>query len=231
VIVLLAGWPQAGRASAAPEEHFAPTRITAHTRAVIVSPHPDDGVLGAGGLIQRIVGRHGSVEIVEVTSGDAFPKGVAALRQGQALTPDKYRWYGTVREHEELQAMRQLGVGRSRIRLLGFPDEGMCQLVDSKTRAQVFSSPYTQRDSPPATERLVADAKYRGDDAQAEFRDFLLAFRPTLIILPDGRDEHPDHCATAAAADVSPLSDSLSRLARRSDDGARQRQAVHAAPH
>ncbi|HZT75319.1 MAG TPA: PIG-L family deacetylase [Vicinamibacterales bacterium] len=171
--------------------------VSRATRAIIVSPHPDDGVLGAGGLIQRIVARGGSVQIIEMTSGDAFPKGVAAVRRvASPPTADAYRWYGTVREREVVRAMKALGVARSRVRLLGFPDEGLCQLADAHGANTVFASPYTRRDSPPAPEKMLADAKYRGADARQELENLFVAFRPNLIVTPDGHDEHPDHCAT-----------------------------------
>jgi LmbE family N-acetylglucosaminyl deacetylase len=171
-------------------------RVTAATRAIVISPHPDDGVLGAGGLIQRIVQRHGSVDVVEMTSGDAFPRGVKAVRRVDIPTPEAYRWYGTVRESEVFRAMTQLGVARSRVRLLGFPDEGLCQLADDHGSGAVFASPYTRRDSPPSQEQVLAGAKYRGADARKELEELLVAFRPNLLVIPDSHDEHPDHCAT-----------------------------------
>ena len=39
-------------------------------RVIIVAPHPDDEVLGAGGLIQAALSRDISVEVVAVTDGD-----------------------------------------------------------------------------------------------------------------------------------------------------------------
>ena len=131
-----------------------------------------------------------------MTSGDAFPKGIKAVRHVEALTPETYRWYGSLREREAIRAMKQLGVPRSRIRLLGFPDEGLCQLADDPNADAVFASPYTRRDSPPPREQLFAEARYRGTDARKELEGILVAFRPNLIVVPDARDEHPDHCAT-----------------------------------
>ena len=180
----------------APARPAGTVQVSAATRALVFSPHPDDGVLGAGGLIQRIVARRGSVDVVEMTSGDAFPKGVKAVRHVDVLTPEAYRWYGSVREREVVRAMKQLGVARSRVRLLGFPDEGLCQLADDRTADAVFASPYTHRDSPPAREQLFTDAKYRGADARKELEDLLVSFRPNVVVIPDAHDEHPDHCAT-----------------------------------
>ncbi len=171
-------------------------RVSASTRALVISPHPDDGALGAGGLIQRIVARHGSVDVVEMTSGDAFPNGVKAVRRVEVPTPGAYRWYGQVREAEAYRAMARLGLARSRVRLLGFPDEGLCQLADTRAADHVFASPYTHRESPPPQEQLRLGAKYRGADARQELEDLLVAFRPNVLVIPDARDEHPDHCST-----------------------------------
>ena len=100
-------------------------------RALVISPHPDDATLGAAGLIQRVIHEGGAVRVVEMTGGDAFPSGVTAIRPRTRPTADSYRWYGSLREHEAIHAMRQLGVHRSQIRLLGFPDEGLCVLASA----------------------------------------------------------------------------------------------------
>lgn len=92
--------------------------------------------------------------------------------------------------------MKQLGVARTRVRLLGFPDEGMCQLAADHGADVAFVSPYTHRDSPPGPERMLVGARYRGADARKELEDLFVAFRPNVIVAPDAHDEHPDHCAT-----------------------------------
>jgi LmbE family N-acetylglucosaminyl deacetylase len=165
-------------------------------RALIISPHPDDATLGAAGLIQRVIHEGGAVRVVEMTGGDAFPGGVMAIRPRSRPTADSYRWYGSLREHEAIRAMRQLGVHRSQIRLLGFPDEGLCVLASADRAGTAFASPYTRRDSPPGSEQIVPGTTYRGDDLVRELTHLFEAFRPTLLVLPYPGDEHPDHCAT-----------------------------------
>jgi LmbE family N-acetylglucosaminyl deacetylase len=170
------------------------------TRALVIAPHPDDAVLGAGGLIRRVAARGGSVEIVEMTSGDAFGSGVAAFWPTVVPNPGVYRSYGALRERETVRAMRELGIGRSRIRLLGFPDDGLCQLAANSSARTIFTSPYTGREGPPSTERMIPGTRYRGVDLEHELERILLAFRPTVIVVPHPRDEHPDHCATHVLA-------------------------------
>jgi LmbE family N-acetylglucosaminyl deacetylase len=165
------------------------------TRALVVSPHPDDATLAAGGLIQRLLRQGASVDVVQMTGGDGFPKGVTALHPGVRPNPDAFRRYGSLREQEAVRALHALGVRRSAIRPLGFPDEGLCLLAAADSR-QPIASPYTGRDSPPESERLIPSAMYRRDDLLGELTRLIEEIRPTLLVVPHSGDEHPDHCAT-----------------------------------
>src|SRR5712691_10451751 len=43
------------------------------TRLLVIAPHPDDDVLGAGGLMQRVRAGGGSVRVVYLTDGEGYP--------------------------------------------------------------------------------------------------------------------------------------------------------------
>jgi LmbE family N-acetylglucosaminyl deacetylase len=167
-------------------------------RLLVISPHPDDGTLGGGGLIARVVAGGGRVGVVQVTSGDAFATGLKAEIHSEAPTADDYRRYGALREHESVAALAQLGVHQRSITFLGFPDDGLCRLVSDyrSAAARAFESPYTRRVSPPLPEQIASGVAYRGEDAERELARIITAFRPTLVLMPDARDEHPDHCST-----------------------------------
>jgi LmbE family N-acetylglucosaminyl deacetylase len=167
-------------------------------RLLVISPHPDDATLGGGGLMARVVAGGGTVRVVQVTSGDAFANGVKAVIRSDRPTVGDYRRYGALREQETVQALTCLGVPRRAITFLGFPDDGLCRLVSDyrSAAALAFESPYTRRVSPPAPERIAPDVAYRGEDATRELARVIVAFRPTLLLIPDPRDEHPDHCST-----------------------------------
>jgi LmbE family N-acetylglucosaminyl deacetylase len=165
------------------------------TRLLVISPHPDDGILAAGGLIARTVAAGGSVRVVQMTSGDAFSEGVKRIDRTATPTASEYRAYGRRREHETLAAMAALGVPASHVTFLGFPDAGLC-LLSSAYESTDFVSPYTRRDSPPREERLLRGVEYRGRDVVRELEGIVASFAPTLVVLPDPADEHPDHCST-----------------------------------
>ena len=72
-------------------------------RAVVVSPHPDDETLGAGGLIAALREAKIEVILVAVTDGENAYEGVTGL--------------GDVRAVEQVNAARQLGVDNELVRL------------------------------------------------------------------------------------------------------------------
>jgi LmbE family N-acetylglucosaminyl deacetylase len=181
-----------GRAGGAPR----PISV-GRARVLVISPHPDDATLAAGGLMTHILHQRGVVDVVQMTGGDAFPKGVTALNPGSRPTAAAFRLYGSLREQEAIHGLGLLGVRRSRIRLLGFPDEGLCQLAGGDS-LEPWASPYTGRDSPPASEQIIPGARYRHGDVVSELLRIIDTVRPTLLVLPHSADEHPDHCATHA---------------------------------
>ena len=60
------------------------------TRLLVIAPHPDDEVLGAGGLMQRVHAGGGTVRVVYLTDGDGYPEGVKAEDHVEAPTPKDY---------------------------------------------------------------------------------------------------------------------------------------------
>ena len=168
------------------------------TRLLVLAPHPDDEALGAAGLIQRVVAAGGSVRVVLMTSGDAFPEGVEAATHIRRPKARDYRNYGSLRERETVTAMQSLGLNRSNILFLGFPDGGLC-LIASKylsAKARAFDSPYTKRDEPPSYEQVIPGVQYRGADVRREIKHIIAAYRPTVVALPHAEDDHPEHCST-----------------------------------
>jgi LmbE family N-acetylglucosaminyl deacetylase len=83
---------------------------------LIVAPHPDDEVLGVGGLIamQRMSG--GDVVVAAVTDGENCYPGVSGL--------------GEIRREEQAGALHRLGVDRESIVRLGFPDSSVASRED-----------------------------------------------------------------------------------------------------
>ena len=84
-------------------------------RAVIVAPHPDDEVLGCGGLLQLLATAGRSMQLISVTDGSASH-------------PGSQRWpverLSVVRPQESAEALRRLGLPMHSLKWLrgGFTD-------------------------------------------------------------------------------------------------------------
>jgi LmbE family N-acetylglucosaminyl deacetylase len=82
-------------------------------RLVVVAPHPDDEVLGAGGLIQQALRERVLVEVVSVTDGEAsHPRSETVEHFDLAKR----------RRRESQQALRRLGWREPVVTSLGLPD-------------------------------------------------------------------------------------------------------------
>src|SRR5258706_15701914 len=86
--------------------------ITANDRMIVVAPHPDDEILGAGGLIQQACAVGAEVHVIYLPSGDhnqiAFKLYDLRLRLG----PRQYIAFGEVRQHEAAAATALFGLTR-----------------------------------------------------------------------------------------------------------------------
>jgi LmbE family N-acetylglucosaminyl deacetylase len=81
-------------------------------RVVVVAPHPDDEVFGAGGLLRHMLVRGVPVEIVAVSDGEASHP--LAVEQGLDLRAQRAR--------ESVRALHRLGPRAPRVTRLGLPD-------------------------------------------------------------------------------------------------------------
>jgi LmbE family N-acetylglucosaminyl deacetylase len=185
-------------ASASAEEPLGIAPLVSHkTRLMVFAPHPDDETLGTGGLIQRVLRSGGKVKVVFMTNGDGYPEGVEMEDRISHPTAKDYRAYGDERRKEALKALAVLGVKERDGVFLGFPDGGLCYLLwKFLSDPQVYTSPFTLENHPPAAEMIIPHTYYNGHDLKKEIVRVLADFRPDLLATTPPEDQHPDHCAT-----------------------------------
>ncbi len=174
--------------------------VSTAERLVVVAPHPDDETLGAGGLIQRVIERGGTVRVVLVTAGDGYVEAVVHETGKPRPRPAEYVEYGERRLREARRALRELGGDAIRAEhLLGFPDGGIEPLLNAhRRRTHPERSSTTGASQPPYPEAEHADVRYDGDDLLAALVRCFIDVRPTMIAFPDPIDKHPDHRATGS---------------------------------
>lgn len=104
------------------------TLVPLGRRAVIVSPHPDDEVLGAGGLMALLARQGREVLVVPVTDGAASHPG------SRRWTPERL---AQERPMETVRALALLGLSRIQLHRLGLPDGHLADLEAPMTWALV----------------------------------------------------------------------------------------------
>jgi len=90
-------------------------------RAVLVAPHPDDEVLAAGGLMQRLAGAGTTMTVLGVTDGEASHPRSPTVPSGEMA--DR-------RAQERHQALTFLGLTHTPTVRLGLPDGGVAGVAD-----------------------------------------------------------------------------------------------------
>jgi len=132
---------------------------------LMISPHDDDAVLGAGLLIQLAKRENVPVHIMIVTDGSM---GYCSADEKDSIAE--------IRRKETLECYKTLGVPKSNIICLGFPD---CQLASYRGR------------SPAKPDDAAAVNGFSG--LQNAFTFHLRRIKPTQCFLPTWNDLHPDH--------------------------------------
>lgn len=87
-----------------------------HGRTVIIAPHPDDEVIGCGGLIARLAAQGNSPHIIVMTGGEGSHEHCCDLSKEEIISARR----GLTRE-----ALRILGVPDENIHELNYPDGGI----------------------------------------------------------------------------------------------------------
>jgi len=101
-------WQSSGRLDV-----LTPLDIDRPRRVVVVAPHPDDEVLGAGGLIRHLIVDEIPFDVLAITDGEAsHPVG----------TGNQRRELRRVRPQETLRALHRLGCRDPKVTRLGIPD-------------------------------------------------------------------------------------------------------------
>jgi LmbE family N-acetylglucosaminyl deacetylase len=179
----------------------APLEVGKAERLLVVAPHPDDETLGAGGLAQRVLARGGTVRVVVITAGDGYVEGVRHATGEPVPRPRELVAYGARRLREARAALRELGGGRIRLQILGFPDGGLEGLLAAHwRRAEPERSRTTYVSKPPYAGTLDPSVAYDGSDLRQETAQLMRDFAPSVVAFPDPLDRHPDHAATGLFA-------------------------------
>ncbi len=170
--------------------------FSADDRILILSPHPDDEILGTGGVIQRALAAKAQVKIVFLTYGDFNIWSFTVFKKRPIFFPGSMRAMGEVRRQEAINASHVLGLDKSNLLFLGYPDHGTLNIwCYNWNNAKPFRSGLTKARGVPYKDAYHVDAPYAGNSIVADLKQILSDYKPTQIFVTNAVDENPDHRA------------------------------------
>ncbi len=193
---LCIGLLAAAACSAWAQRPFPP--VNRDDRIVIVAPHPDDDILGAGGLIQQALAVGADVRVIYLTMGDHNQVAFKLYKLDLHLTAREYLVFGERRRKEAIRATGRLGLPADHLTFLGYPDWGTLRMWrDCWQAARPFRSDATRVSAVPYQEALSPGKPYRPQSIVEDLVTLFRQFRPTRIVVTHPADTNPDHRAAA----------------------------------
>ncbi|HEX9115487.1 MAG TPA: PIG-L family deacetylase [Anaerolineae bacterium] len=170
--------------------------LSAGDRILVLSPHPDDEVLGCGGVLQEAASAGIPYRVVFLTNGDFNQWSFLVYRKRPELLPGQVKAMGEVRQREAIAAGKALGLAPSTEVFLGFPDFGTLPiwLAHWGTSAP-YRSLLTRATEVPYQNTLRPAAPYKGEPILNEIESEIRDFRPTKIFVSHPADYNSDHQA------------------------------------
>lgn len=174
-------------------------------RLLVLAPHPDDEVIGAGGLIQEAVELGVPVKVCFLTMGDNNELAFLFVRKHPVVMPGAVRKMGETRCAEAKEAARRMGLDPERdLVFLGYPDFGTLRIWNDHWRdVTPLRSMLTRATSVPYAESRTPGAAYAGEDVLEDLEGVIREFRPTHVAMPSAADQNVDHRALYLFARVA----------------------------
>lgn len=163
-------------------------------RVLILAPHPDDESIGCAGVIQRALAAGAEVKVLYLTNGDHNELAFIVYEKRLTVRRTEFIHMGQVRKAEALKAMELLGLKKSDLIFLGYPDFGtftiFCRYWQSKAP---FRDKLTRISSVPYKDDFSYGAPYQGESILSDLEKVLLDYKPDKIFSPHPADVNVDH--------------------------------------
>lgn len=185
--------PEKGLSSSLPTARVA---LNEKDRVLVLAPHPDDEVLGCGGVIQQAVATGLPVHVAFLTYGDFYEQSFLMYKNRPVLTARGVEGMGEIRHDEAIAADSVLGVPKENLSFFGYPDFGTLEMWDA---AWGDSPPVrgmlSRATAVPYANAVRPGAPYKGEEVLRDLTALLRALRPTKVFVSHPADHHPDHRA------------------------------------
>lgn len=170
--------------------------LTKQDRVLILAPHPDDEVIGTGGVIQRSVALGIPLKVVYLTNGENNQLAFIVYKKHPVLNRSGLLRMGEIRRQEATAALQSLGVKQNQLIFLGYPDFGTNEIFTKfwgDTRP--YRSMFARVSAVPYQDAYSYNAPYKGESVLADIKKILLDYKPTKIFVTLPADTNFDHRA------------------------------------
>jgi LmbE family N-acetylglucosaminyl deacetylase len=165
-------------------------------RILILAPHPDDEILGCGGIIQNAVRMNIPLKIVFLTYGDNNEWSFLIYRKHLVFMPKAVQTMGLIRREEAIEASQVMGLSPDHLIFLGYPDFKTLNIWYSHWGNQpAAKSMLTSVRAVPYANAFRPGAPYKGEDVLQDLKTIILDFKPTKIFVSHPADFNADHKA------------------------------------
>lgn len=197
LVLLLSFWGAfISISTAEPKRPLANISVAKDDRILILAPHPDDGVIGCGGIIQEAASMGAQLRILYLTEGEHNPISLAAYKK-RIFFKDKQQEFiklGKVRKRESIEAMDVLGIDETQLVFLDYPDSGIRSIfVEHWGRGNEYQDSLTGLYQAEEGEGIIPNSPYIGEAILDEIENVIREFKPTKIFCSHSLDQHSDH--------------------------------------
>jgi len=181
-------------------------------RVLIVSPHPDDDVIGCAGVIQRALNAGARVKVVYVTCGDNNIASVILYNDLLSIIcrdkilyiadlilywKERFIALGRMRMQEAISAEKVLGMDEKDLLFLGYPDHGTDQMfIFNWDHTKPYSSSFGGHSYVPYDKNAYYNKGFTADNIIDDLKGAISDFKPTRIFVAHPSDVNGDHWAS-----------------------------------
>lgn len=181
-------------------------------RVLIVSPHPDDDIIGCAGVIQRALKEGAQVKVVYITCGDnnifsvIFYSDLLRILSSNKIFylvdlilfwKDRFTALGRIRMQEAINAEKILGLDEKDLTFLGYPDHGTDQMfIFNWDRTKPYNNSFSGYSFIPYEKGVSANKGFTADNIIEDLKGVISDFKPTRIFVAHPSDVNGDHWAS-----------------------------------
>ncbi len=170
--------------------------FTAGDRVLVLAPHPDDEMFGAGGAMAEAAAAGADVKVVLLTNGENNKLSFFVYQKRWIFSREKSLELGRMRKAESLKALQSIGLGEGDLISLGYPDFGTLKILTQYWGGgKPYASLAARAERVPFAEDFSPGAAYTGENILADLTEILEGYRPTKIFVSHPADENRDHRA------------------------------------